>query len=107
MGYDEVKSLIGSDWRDWGDFQLDFETVLCHESGDLAWVTMNFSMKYTFEDTPSVYTNFLEFIKENADEKYLDDPGTLKFKQNESLWLLDHILHKRPDRKKITFGQAL
>ena len=107
VGYDEVKSIIGSDWSDWGDFQLDFESMISRETRAFTCISMEFSMKYTFEDTPSVYSNFMELVKENSDEKYLEDAATLKFKQNESLWLLDHVLHKRPDRKRGNFWTGL
>lgn len=97
-GYDSAKELFVSDWKYWGEFQLDLQEYVEKQIGSIVVIHLNAVVEQTFEDNEETYDNFLDLVKTLIVESDLD---TLEVRQHESVWFLNHLLHPRSVGKRI------
>ncbi|MDF2906129.1 MAG: hypothetical protein K0R34_1450 [Herbinix sp.] len=96
IGRDRIIELISDDWSYWGDVRLELDhphIVIEHET---AWVTVQGSVKYSFEDTPARYDSYLNFIKKKLEDQELSAEQKLTFLN----WALMLTYHQREDKKR-------
>ena len=81
-GKEEIKSLIASDWKYWGNVVLDIDGATVSSLGDVAWVTTEGFLHSTITEVRS-YEKCLNKIKESIDsdikskDKVLDTLRTI------------------------------
>lgn len=81
-GKEEIKNLIGSDWKYWGNVVLDIDGATVSSLGDVAWVTTEGFLHSTLTETRA-YEKCLTKIKESIDsdikpkDKMLDTLRTI------------------------------
>lgn len=96
LGSDKVKELIKGDWQYWGDVNIDWTNLHITVSGENAWFATTGSVKYTFEDTPERYDNYVNFIKDKAEESQITAKQKIAFIN----WVLSLTYHQREDKKR-------
>ncbi len=93
FGSEEAKGLFLSDWANWGDFILDFDSLKYGELGGREWFSLRGGVLYSFEDAPETDSLFMRLTKEAASKG-----GSALERAGEILWLLSHALHRRENR---------
>lgn len=96
LGKDRILELINDDWNYWGDVSLDYKNPYLSVKDDIAWVVMQGSVKYSFEDTPERYDNYLNFIRKKMSDQDLTSQQKLTFLN----WALMLTYHQREDKKR-------
>lgn len=93
LGSSQVKTLISNDWMYWGDVNINWENAYIDSQGDAAWFAAAGTLKYSFEDTPERYDNYLNFIKSKAMDTGLSPEQKITFIN----WVLSLTYHQRKD----------
>lgn len=96
LGIEQVKDLFKNDWEYWGDVNIDLENIHIDNENGVAWFATTGTVKYTFEDTEERYDNYVNFVKNKAQEAGL----TAKEKITFINWVLALTYHQRPDKKR-------
>jgi hypothetical protein len=58
-GYDAVAQFIRTDWRAWGNVQLDVDDAVVSSSGDVAWLATTGTVTFTDSSRPIRFTAVL------------------------------------------------
>lgn len=95
FGIDEVKELLISDWKYWGDVKLDIDNSVIKHKEDTSWIYTPATIKYTFADSEETYSNFLGFIGDFYNSQGQDSEKLNRVKLTEINWILCHLLHQR------------
>lgn len=66
IGRDRIIELIQDDWNYWGDVTLEVERPNIAIRDDMAWIAVQGSVKYSFEDTHSTYPIRLSLVLDKA-----------------------------------------
>lgn len=96
IGFDQVKDLIISDWKYWGDVNINWENARVHIKDNTAWFASTGTVKYIFEDTLEKFDRHLNILKSKAEETGL----TAKQKITYMNWFLSLVYHRREDKKR-------
>jgi hypothetical protein len=96
LGKDRILELIKDDWNYWGDVSLYYENPYLSVNDDVALIVMQGSVKYSFEDTPERYDNYLNFIRKKMSDQELTSQQKITFLN----WALMLTYHQRDDKKR-------
>jgi len=58
-----IRDLFISDWKYWGELELDIENAIIREHGKAAWCHVPATVKYSFSDDDATYSRFVSFIE--------------------------------------------
>jgi rubrerythrin len=67
-GTGEIREIIESDWKYWGDVEFDLKNMRVHHHQDVAWFSLSASMKQIAGDEET-WEFYLDKMKELLDEK--------------------------------------
>lgn len=96
IGFDGVKDLIISDWKYWGDANINWENAHVNIKGNTAWFASTGTVKYIFEDTLEKFEKHVNTLKSKAEETGL----TAKQKITYMNWFLSLVYHQREEKKR-------
>jgi len=96
LGSEQVKELIKGDWEYRGDVNINWQNPHIHLEGEAAWFLTTGSVKYSFEDTPERYDNYVDFIKNKAEDTELTAKERITFIS----WVLALTYHQRLEKKR-------
>ena len=96
LGIEQVKELLKSDWQYWGDVNIDLENIYIDKKDDVAWFATTGTLKNTFEDTNERYDNYVNFIKNKANDSELSPKQKITFIN----WVLALTYHQRTEKKR-------
>lgn len=96
LGSEQVKELIKGDWEYWGDVNINWENPHIHLEDEVALFATTGSVKYSFEDTPERYDNYVDFIKNKAEDTELTAKERITFIN----WVLALTYHQRLEKKR-------
>ncbi len=68
-GVEEVRDLLDSDWKYWGDVNFKLDDSIINFDGDIAWFATPATVKYSYEHNQERYDKQLAFTKEKANDK--------------------------------------
>lgn len=71
LGLDAACALVENDWEGWGDLALDVADARIHVEGDVAWLATTGTVTMDL-DTTETYRDYLEYLKQVADDESLD-----------------------------------
>lgn len=100
LGIEQVKELLKSDWQYWGDVNIDLENIYIDKKDDVAWFATTGTLKNTFEDTNERYDNYVNFIKNKANDSELSPKQKITFIN----WVLALTYHQRTEKKENIYG---
>lgn len=96
LGRDKVKELIESDWKYWGDVDIDYKNAHVSIENSTAWFYANCSVVDTFEDSKERYDRYIELIKDNIENMEFSPKQKITFIN----WLLSLAYHQRKEGKR-------
>lgn len=64
LGIEEMKEIIQSDWKYWGDLKLDIDGAIVSSYGDVAWLTTE-GVVCSISSEDKMYNKYVEKIKDN------------------------------------------
>ena len=96
LGIKQVKTLLKNDWEYWGDVNMDLENVHIDIENDVAWFATTGTVKNTFEDSEERYDNYVNFIKNKANDSELSQKQKITFIN----WVLSLTYHQRLEKKR-------
>ncbi len=96
LGRDKIVELIRDDWSYWGDVNLNVDDFNLSMKEDLAWIAVQGTVKYSFEDTPARYDSYLNFIRQRLEDQEVSAEQKLTFLN----WALMLTYHQREDKRR-------
>lgn len=97
LGINEVKAFLKDDLEYFGDVTLDFQNIHISFSDNIAWFATKGTVKYCFEHTDERYDNYVEFIKDKANELKISAKQKISFIN----WILSLTYHQRDYGERI------
>lgn len=103
MGLSGVKELVESDWRYWGDVDIDTSNIDMTIFGDTAFVNLTGTVRYVFEYTEEKFDSYLNFVKHFFDPADQDYRMSSKAKAGNMGFVLTHFNQMRKEGKREYF----
>lgn len=71
LGLEAASALVENDWEGWGDLALDVADARIHVEGEVAWLATTGTVTMDL-DTTETYRDYLEYLKQVADDESLE-----------------------------------
>lgn len=84
FGIDELKELIDSDWKYWGNVKVNYENSIINSKDNTAWFLADCNL--TWNDTPE---DFGEWCKDLLSDYYGDEGRFIRFNKMSKLTMLN------------------
>ncbi|MBU1142388.1 MAG: hypothetical protein KKH92_01950 [Firmicutes bacterium] len=90
---EQSRELFVSDWKYWGDYYLNFDTIDIKSYPLFSYVNILGTLTYRFKDDEETYDKFIGFVKEN-----MENGKTYDFLDVQHY--LSHLLHARDQAQR-------
>lgn len=89
-GPEGIKTLLKDDWEGWGDLTLKIDSLKYKLIDNVAFFSVNGTVKYTFEHTKSRNERYLEYVKGIINDEKISKSQRISFVN----WILTLNFHK-------------
>ncbi|MDF2891201.1 MAG: hypothetical protein K0R80_1568 [Clostridia bacterium] len=103
MGTAGAKELVQSDWKYWGDVDIDTDNACISIFDDAAFVSLKGTVRYQFEYTEEKYDSYLNFVKQFFDPSNEQSKMSSKAKAGIMGFVLTHFNQNRKEGKREYF----
>ncbi|MDI6453256.1 hypothetical protein [Peloplasma aerotolerans] len=90
---EQSRELFISDWKYWGDYRLNFDTVDIKQYPSFTYVNIEGALTYQFKDDDETYAKFAGYVREN-----MESGRTYDFMDVQHY--LSHLLHARDQKQR-------
>lgn len=103
IGQAGAKELVESDWKYWGDVDIDTSNLDINIFGDTAFVNIKGTVRYEFEYTEAKFDSYLNFVKHFFEPSDQDYRMSAKAKAGHIGFVLTHFNQIRKEGKREYF----
>ena len=90
---EQSKELFTSDWKYWGDYRLNFDSLHIKEYPSFSYAEIEGTLTYKFFDDDKTYDKFVGYVRENMDlGSHYDFMDVMHY--------LSHLLHPRDQKER-------
>jgi hypothetical protein len=91
MGINDIKRLIESDWKYWGDLKLDVEGAVVSSYGEVAWLTTEGVVSST-SSADKMYGKYIEKVKDTLSQEAAEKDKLIDILKSVSICLYENNL---------------